>query len=78
MSVAWGVSDENTTMLPARTGTGTAPSGFSAHWYPIGVARWARVPARCTPGSTHTQPLSSVASVIATQHVRYACGSTYV
>ena len=65
-------------MLPARTGTGTAPSGSSAHWKPMALLRWASVPERWTPGSTHTQPLSSVASVIAIQQVRYACGSTYV
>ncbi len=71
-----GVSDEKTTMLPAFTGTATASGGSMQHWNPIGVSTWATVPRRCTPGSAHTQPFSTVASVSATQHVRYACGST--
>ena len=41
-------------------------------------SRCASVPSRCAPGITDTHPFSSVASVIAIQHVRYACGSTNV
>ena len=37
---------------------------------------WAKVPRRCSPGTTHGHPLSSVASVRAIQHVRYCWGST--
>jgi len=73
--VACGVSELNTTTLPARTGTSTAVDQSPQHSSPTGVERWARVPSRCTPGITATHPFSGVASVIASQHVRYACGS---
>jgi len=76
-AVKCGVNDVNTTMLPARTGTASAAFASPQHSKPIGVDRCANVPSRCAPGITVTQPLSGVASVIATQHVRYSCGSTY-
>ena len=70
------MSDENTTMLPAGAGTGTASAGSRRQTKPMSEYSWARVPRRCRPGTTHGQPFSSVASVSATQQVRYCCGST--
>ena len=69
--VEWGVSDENTTMLPADAGTGTASTGSCRQTKPMSEYSWASVPRRCRPGTTHGHPLSSVASVSATQQVRY-------
>ena len=74
--VECGVNDENTTMLPARAGTATASSGSRRQTKPMSEYSWARVPRRCSPGTTHGHPFSSVASVSATQQVRYCCGST--
>ncbi len=63
-------------MLPARAGTATASSGSRRHTKPMSEYSWASVPRRCRPGTTHGHPFSSVASVSATQQVRYCCGST--
>ena len=45
---------------------------------PTGVVQCVERAERCKPGTSHGQPLSIVASVNATQQVRYCCGSTYV
>ena len=48
-SVAWGVSEVNTTTLPARTGTSTDSAQSPQHSSPTGVVRCTSVPSRCTP-----------------------------
>ena len=63
-------------MLPARAGTGIASTGSRRHTKPMSEYSWARVPVRWRPGTTHGQPFSSLASVRATQQVRYCWGST--
>ena len=50
----------------------------STHCHPRSVIQCSSVPPRWSPGITHGQPFSIVASVSATQHVRYCWGSTYV
>lgn len=76
--VECGVSEEKTTMLPARAGTGTASGASRRQTQPRSLSSCASVPRRCRPGTTHGHPFSSVASVSAIQHVRYCCGSMNV